>query len=288
VSLLVLGAGGQVGRALIERAGSRATGADRAACDICDADAVAHAMSAEGIAVVVNCAGFTAVDRAEGEREQAYAVNAKGAAIVARAAAARSLPLIQLSTDYVYAGNCIDAHSEDNPIAPVNVYGSSKAEGDVAVASENPAHLVLRVSWVFGVYGSNFVKTMLRLGRERSELSIVDDQTGGPTEASDIADAVLTMAAACLKPTFDAWGVYHFSGSPSTTWYGFAQAVFERTKMPSPHVVPISSSEYPTPARRPANSVLDCGKIQRVFAVAQPDWRIGLSRVLKALGELRE
>jgi dTDP-4-dehydrorhamnose reductase len=151
------------------------------------------------------------------------------------------------------------------------------------VAAVNPAHFVLRVSWVFGVYGSNFVKTMLRLSHEQDELRIVDDQTGGPTEARDIADAILMMAAACARPGFRAWGVYHFAGAPNTTWYGFAKAIFERTEGPSPRLVPIASREYPVPATRPRNSRLDCTKIFGTFGIGQPDWRISLSRVLATL-----
>ncbi len=225
------------------------------------------------MSAVVNCAAYTAVDRAESEPERAFAVNAGGAEIVARAAAARGLPIIHLSTDYVYAGTAAAPHREDEPIAPLNVYGASKAAGDAAVAAANPAHLLLRVSWVFGVYGANFVKTMLRLGRERSELRVVADQTGGPTEARDIADAVIAMAAACRRPGFSAWGVYHFAGAPSTSWHGFAQAIFERARQPRPRLVAIASRDYPTPAARPLNSTLDCRRIREIFGIEQPDWR---------------
>jgi dTDP-4-dehydrorhamnose reductase len=186
LTLLVLGAGGQVGRALVERAGPGTRGFDRAACDICDEASVARALSVPMVTAVVNCAAYTAVDRAESDPEGAYAINAEGAGIVARASAARGLPIIHLSTDYVYAGTCVGSHREDEPVAPVNVYGASKAAGDAAVAAGNPAHLLLRVSWVFSVYGANFVKTMLRLGCERDELRVVADQRGGPTEARDI------------------------------------------------------------------------------------------------------
>lgn len=283
MSLLVLGAGGQVGRALLERAGAAAVGLDRAACDILDPSAVSRAMTRAELSAVVNCAAYTAVDRAESERDQAFAVNAEGAGIVARAAAARGLPLLHLSTDYVYAGTRAGPHGEDDPVEPTSTYGASKAAGDAAVAAGNPAHILLRVSWVFGEHGNNFVKTMLRLGRERGELRIVDDQKGGPTEARDIADAILVLAAACRRPGFAAWGTYHFTGSPATSWYGFAQAIFERARGPAPRLVPIETRDYPTPARRPLNSVLDCARISRVFGVAQPDWRVALSRVVTAL-----
>ena len=285
MTLLVLGAGGQVGRALVERLGTAGRGFDRAACDICDAASVARVLSTPTVTAVVNCAAYTAVDRAESERKRAFAVNAGGAEIVARAAAAQGLPIIHLSTDYVYAGAAAASQREGEPIAPLNVYGASKAAGDAAVASANPAHVLLRVSWVFGVYGANFVKTMLRLGHERSELRVVADQTGGPTEARDIADAIIAMAAACCRPGFSAWGVYHFAGAPSTSWHGFAQAIFERASGPRPRLVAIPSRDYPTPAARPPNSTLDCRRVRATFGIEHPDWRVSLARVLADLEE---
>jgi dTDP-4-dehydrorhamnose reductase len=176
-------------------------------------------------------------------------------------------------------------HREDEPIAPPNVYGASKAAGDAAVASANPASLLLRVSWVFGVHGANFIKTMLRLGRERSELRVVADQTGGPTDARDIADAIIAIADACRRPGFSAWGIYHFAGAPSTSWYGSAQAIFERARGPQPRLVAIASRDYPTPAARPLNSTLDCRRIREMFGIEQPDWRVSLARVLADLEE---
>lgn len=283
MSVLVLGAGGQVGRALLERGGSAVIGFDRAACDITDARSVARALATPGVLVVVNCAGYTAVDRAERERDLAFSINATGAEMVGRQAAALALPVIHLSSDYVYSGMGTGAYCEDEPTAPVNVYGASKAAGDALLILANPRHLVLRISWVFGVHGANFVRTMLRLAGEHREIRIVDDQIGGPTEARDIADAILTMALACRRSSFAAWGVYHFSGTPTTSWYGFAQAIFERTKGARPRLTPIPSGDYPTPARRPGNSRLDCTKIGRVFGISQPDWRTALSRILAVI-----
>lgn len=285
MTLFVFGAGGQVGRALIERAGASAIGADRHGCDICDEAAVTRALADPALTAVVNCAAFTAVERAQSEPVNAFAVNAGGAAIVARAAAARRLPLIHLSTDYVYAGAGREPHCEEEPAAPLNVYGASKAAGDAAVATTSPAHLVLRTSWVFGVYGANFVKTMLRLARERDELRIVADQIGGPTEARDIADAVLAMAAICRRPGFSAWGIYHFAGAPSTSWHGFAQAIFECAP-PPPRLLPVASSEYPTAVVRPANSTLNCNRIGDVFGITPPDWRASLARVMAEQAEM--
>jgi dTDP-4-dehydrorhamnose reductase len=287
LTILVLGAAGQVGRALAERGGAKARGFTRTECDILDMRMVERTVATPGLSVVVNCAGYTAVDRAESERTRAFSVNAEGAGIVARAAAARGLPVIHLSTDYVYDGRHNGPYLEDDSIAPINVYGASKAAGDAVVADCNPAHLVLRVSWVFGVHGNNFVKTMLRLSRERDELRIVDDQVGGPTEARDIADAILDMAAGCGHPEFEAWGVYHFAGAPSTSWYGFARAIFERVAGPSPILTPIASGDYRTAAARPLNSVLECTRIRRAFHIEQPNWGTSLDRVLSALGALR-
>lgn len=284
----VLGAGGQVGRALLERLGQAGRGYDHAACDICDPTSVARALAEPTLTAVVNCAAYTAVDRAESEPARAYAVNAEGAAIVARAAAVRRLPLLHLSTDYVYSGSGEKPHREDEPAAPISVYGASKAAGDAAVVAANPAHLILRVSWVYGVYGTNFVKTMLRLGHERSELRIVADQQGGPTEARDIADAVIAMSEICSRPGFRDWGVYHFAGAPATSWFGFAEAIFASARGPRPRLAPIATREYPTPAARPLNSTLDCRRIRDVFGLEQPNWRLSLKRVLQALDEGRE
>ena len=283
--LLVLGAGGQVGRVLTELAGASAIGLDRTACDICDSSAVEHALRSLSPAVVVNCAGYTAVDRAESDRDEAFRVNAKGAGIVARAAAARSLPIIQLSTDYVYAGTGLAPHVEGEAVAPANLYGASKAAGDAAVQEGNPAHLLLRVSWVFGAHGTNFVKTMLRLGHERRELHVVSDQVGAPTEARDIAEAVLVMAKGCQAAGFGSWGVYHFASLPTTSWYEFAGEIFHRARLAAPpRLIPIPTKEYRSAAARPLNSVLDCTKIGRAFSIGQPDWRNALDRVLLELG----
>lgn len=283
MTLLVLGAGGQVGRALVERAGGGARGFDRVECDILDRVAVERVVAAEDVSLVVNCAGYTAVDRAESERDRAFAINAEGAGIVARAAAARNVPIIHLSSDYVYSGEGDDAHTEDEPMAPLSAYGRSKTAGDLAVARYNSAHIILRVSWVFGRYGNNFVKTMLRLGRQHTELRIVEDQMGGPTEARDISDAILVIATVCRQPSFEKWGIYHFAGAPITNWYRFAGEIFERSNGPAPRLMPILTRDYPTAATRPLNSRLDCGKIRTIFDLAQPNWRNSLSRVLADL-----
>ncbi len=285
LSILVLGAGGQVGRAVIERAGGQAVGLDRAGVDIRDERSVLDALTTHDFDAVINCAAYTAVDRAESESDLAFAVNARGAGNVARAAAGLNLPVLHMSTDYVYSDQSRESHLESEAVAPLNVYGASKAAGDAAVIGANPAHLILRVSWVFGQHGSNFVRTMLRLAREHPELRIVADQTGGPTEACDIADALIVMARAAVADDFGEWGIYHFQGAPATTWHEFARAIFERSRGPAPTLLPITTADYPTPAKRPLNSRFDCEKIHRTFGIAQPDWKNSLSRVIAALEE---
>jgi dTDP-4-dehydrorhamnose reductase len=284
VTILVLGAGGQVGRALVERAGPGAIGLTRTRCDVRVMAEVERALAEVRPSLVVNCAAFTKVDAAETARADAFAVNAEGAANVARAAARSGLPVIHVSSDYVYDGTR-GPHREDESPSPLNVYGESKAAGDAAVAAANAAHLILRTSWVFGVHGANFVKTMLDWARDRGTLRVVDDVTGAPTEARDIADAILPMAEASLRPGFASWGIYHFAGAPDTSWCGFAREIFARAQRRVPEIVPIRAAERAEPARRPMNSRLDCSKIAANFGIARPDWRPSLSRVLAALAQ---
>lgn len=285
MTILVLGAGGQIGRALVERAGPRAVGLARARCDVCEMAEVERALSEVRPSLVINCAAFTKVDAAETARAGAFAVNAEGAGNVASAAARHDIPVIHVSSDYVYDGTRGEPHREDEPPAPLNVYGESKAAGDAAVAAANPAHLILRTSWVFGVHGANFVKTMLSLARDRGTLRVVDDVTGAPTEARDIADAILAMSEASVRPGFAGWGVYHFAGTPDTTWCGFAREIFARANRRAPEIVPIRAIDRIEPARRPMDSRLDCSKIESAFGIARPDWRPALSRVLVAWAE---
>lgn len=291
--LLVFGAAGQVGSAL--RAGVW-PGVDvvpftRADVDLTDRRAIERALAGrgpfDGRCVVVNAAAYTAVDRAEQEPEAAFAANRDGPAALAAASAAVGAPLVHLSTDYVFDGAKAEAYDEDDPIAPLGVYGRSKAEGEEAVRAAAPRHLIIRTSWVFGCEGANFVKTMLRLGAERSELRVVADQVGGPTAAADIA-AMIARVAAMAAARDDGWGTYHFSGAPAVSWHQLACAVFaerrRRFGAPEPAVLPIAAADWPTPARRPANSTLNCRRIAERFGVAQPDWRAALVPVVAAWG----
>ena len=282
--ILVIGAQGQVGWELTRRAsvlGHDVLAWDVAELDITDAAAVDRELAASGMDVAINAAAYTAVDRAEQEPALAFAVNRDGPAHLAAACARSNIPLLHISTDYVYDGAKIDPYVEDDPTTPLGVYGASKLAGDEAVGRLLPRHLILRVSWVFGIHGHNFVKTILRLAREREELRVVADQYGCPTFAGDIADTLLDLAGRIAEiDARDAWGVYHYCGEPVTTWHGFASAIVElaraRESLPVKTVTAITTTDYPTPAARPVNSVLDCAKLATRFGIRPRPWRAGL------------
>jgi len=281
VELAILGAEGQVGRALTALACEKSIAHrvfGRAECDITDADAVKRAVA--GSSIVVNCAAYTAVDRAEADQESAWRVNALGPQHIAEACTKAGLPLVHLSTDYVFDGESPRPAREDDLPRPLNVYGRSKLAGEEKVRERLARHVILPTSWVFSSHGANFVRTVLRLARSQPQLRIVADQIGGPTAADDVAKAILEVARACEQPRFAAWGTYHFSGAPPVSWYEFARAIVAKRGTP---VVPISTKDFPTPARRPLNSVLDCSRILNVFGIPQPDWRPALVSVCDAL-----
>ncbi len=289
--LAIIGAKGQVGWELSRRApmfGHEVLAWDVAELDITVAAAVDRALATSGANAVINAAAYTAVDRAEQEPESAFAVNRDGPAHLAAACARLGIPLLHISTDYVFDGTKTGPYTEDDPAAPLGVYGQSKWEGDEAVRRLLPRHLILRVSWVFGVEGHNFVKTILRLAREREELRVVADQRGCPTYAGDIADVLLELAGRIGQIGADnAWGVYHYCGEPATTWHGFASAIVERARLDDKlkvrTVTPITTADYPTPAARPANSVLDCARLTARFGIHPASWREGLATLLFAL-----
>lgn len=286
--IIVIGAQGQVGWELTRRApllGHEALAWDQAELDITDVVAVDQALDASGADVVINAAAYTAVDKAEQESGQALAVNRDGPAHLATACARLNIPLLHISTDYVYDGAKTSPYVEDDTAAPMGVYGASKLAGDEAVRRLWSRHLILRVSWVFGVHGHNFVKTILRLAREREELRVVADQQGCPTFAGDIADVLLELAGRIADiDAKNAWGTYHYCGEPPTTWYGFASAIVEIARelepLPVRTVTAITTADYPTPAARPANSVLDCTKLTRQFDIQPQPWREGLKQLV--------
>ncbi len=276
--ILVFGAAGQLGREVMALAKARAieaAGCNRASADITDFASVTTAILAVKPRLVLNAAAYTAVDKAESEPKAAYAANALGAETIARAAALQQVPVIQISTDYVFDGTKIGAYVETDPVAPLGAYGKTKAAGEVMVRQANPRHFILRTAWVYGSYGSNFLKTILRLSAEREELRIVADQHGCPTATQDIAEAILAIDRAVANGT-EAPGTYHFAGYGVTTWHGFASAIVDAQAQATgrrPKVSPIATADFPTPARRPANSELDSSLFASVFGYRARDWQ---------------
>ncbi len=287
-SLILFGAHGQLGQCLAETAlpaGWRLEAVPRARADITDAAAVAAALAAcpDGGAVV-NAAAYTAVDKAESEPEAAFAINRDGAAHVAAAAAAAGLPLIHISTDYVYDGEKRSPYQEDDAVAPRSVYGASKLAGEQAVRAATPRHVILRTAWLFSPHGHNFLKTMLRLGQERDRLTVVDDQTGCPTAATDLAAAIAALAPRLAADR--GFGTFHYAGDDPVTWCGFARAILAgaaRRGRRVAEVAAIPGSAYPTPACRPAYSVLSCRRLLETHGIAPSDWRAALDRHLDRL-----
>lgn len=275
--ILVFGSGGQLGQELIEfaRAGNvLLTGLTRAQADVADPAQVARAVAEIRPTVVLNASAYTKVDRAETEEAAAFQANATGPETLAKACAAASLPLIHVSTDYVFDGSRSGAYRESDPVAPLGVYGRSKLAGEEAIRRHLPQHVIVRTSWVYGIYGANFLKTILRLAGERDELRIVADQRGCSTSTADLAPALLAAARA-LGEGRAVFGTYHFAGTGVTTWHGFASRIVEAQRPftgRSPSVVPIRTEEYPTPARRPANSELDSGRFGQTFGYAARPW----------------
>ncbi|MEM7496745.1 MAG: dTDP-4-dehydrorhamnose reductase [Pseudomonadota bacterium] len=288
VDLLVTGAAGQLGWETVRRApeaGLTVSAVARRDLDITNRAAVRELVARLGPKVILNAAAYTAVDKAEEEREAAFAVNAEAPGHLAEAAAETGAALIHISTDYVFDGTKDSAWTEDDPVAPLGVYGESKLAGERAVAERCPRHATLRTAWVYGVEGKNFVRTMLRLGAERDALRVVGDQTGSPTFAGDLAACCLQLAQrlADAPEGGEGWGVFHAAGRGETSWHGLAEAVFEHAAPRTgrrPSVAAITTAEYPTPARRPANSVLDCARLARVHGIALRHWRVALAEML--------
>ena len=253
-------------------------GRDRA--DLSQPDTCAALIRQHRPAAVINVAAWTAVDKAENHEAEARIVNAEAPKAMARACAETGTPLVHISTDYVFDGSGETPWTPHDIPAPINAYGRSKLAGEGFVQAAGGAHVILRTSWVFSAHGANFVKTMLRLGAERAELTVVSDQIGGPTAAADIAKAALT-AAQCLVTSPDLTGIYHYSGTPEISWAGFARAIMAAANLPC-RITDIPSSAYPTPARRPLNSRLNCDGLG-ALGLTRPDWRASLHTVLEEL-----
>ncbi|MCK8485221.1 dTDP-4-dehydrorhamnose reductase [Aliiroseovarius sp. S2029] len=278
MKILVFGKTGQVATELQRLADVHAL--DRLDADLADPDACAAIIRDVDADVVINAAAYTAVDKAEQEEDLATLVNGHAPGAMARAASAKGIPFLHVSTDYVFSGQGDTAWATDDPVAPPNAYGRSKLVGEQAVQAAGGTFAILRTSWVFSSHGANFVKTMLRLSESRDELNIVDDQIGGPTAANDIAQALLTMAHALVDGT--PGGVFHFAGAPAVSWKDFALEIFRQAGR-SVAVSGIPTSDFPTPAVRPLNSRMDCSALSEAFGIRQPNWTESLAIVLEEL-----
>lgn len=292
MKLLVTGTSGQLAQSLLEAglsAGVDVVAMRRPQLDLTIPGTIRTALADVRPDIVVNAAAYTAVDKAETEEEPAHKVNAVGAGEIAAQCERLGVAVIHISTDYVFDGTKATPYVEDDPTAPLNAYGRSKLAGERAVAAACRRHVILRTSWIYSPFGSNFVRTMLRLAAERPAVSVVDDQIGCPTYAPHLAGCILAISRQIGANVAGdaAFGVFHASGSGETTWHGFAREIF-RLRQASNHTVPkltaITTAEYPTPARRPANSRLDCGRLARTFGIEMPSWLDGTRDCLSRLG----
>ncbi len=286
--ILVFGGNGQLGRELARAAGERnvaLTAVPHADADIADSAAVTAALARHKPLLVVNAAAYTAVDLAESDIAEAQRGNEIGPAVLAAACAGAGVPLIHISTDYVFDGTKAGAYVESDPVRPLNVYGRTKAAGEAAVREKLRRHVILRTAWVYSEFGKNFLKTMLRLATTHDELRIVADQRGSPTSARTIADAILRIAPR-LYGGDDVYGTYHFTAAGVTTWHGFASRIIA-TAAPltgrHPRVIAVATADRPTPARRPANSQLDCRRFAQTFGIAAPPWADEVDRTTHAI-----
>lgn len=287
----VIGRTGQVAQALVERGPLQANDIiilARPDCDLLDADSITRAIDAAGCDIIINAAAYTAVDQAEAEPDLAMAINAEGAGAVARAAETKGIPVIQISTDYVFDGCAERPYHEDDAPAPLGAYGRSKLAGEIAVAEACVDHVILRTAWVYSATGQNFVRTMLRLGETRSSIGVVADQYGAPTYAPDLADVICAIARQLVaQPNArELRGIFHVTGRGATNWADFAEAIFsgaaQRGRAPV-QINRITTADYQTPAQRPKNSRLDMQKLAAIYGLRMPDWRASLEICLDRL-----
>ncbi|MCJ8158856.1 dTDP-4-dehydrorhamnose reductase [Sphingomonas sp. LaA6.9] len=288
-SILVTGASGQLGIELQRcswPSGWEIVATDRDALDLYDPVAIAAMIASRDWAAVINGAAYTAVDKAEGNIVTAWAVNAMAPAAFGQACAQAGIPLIQVSTDYVFAGDKSGAWEVGDPVAPLGVYGASKLGGELAVRTSGARHAIVRTAWVVSAHGHNFIKTMLRVGAERGHLRVVDDQRGSPTSAADLADALMTITVRLIEDPDAPTGTFHFSNAGAVSWAGFAAEIFRQSAArggPFATVEPITTFEYPTPARRPANSLLNHDAIRAAYGITPRPWQTALSEILDEL-----
>ncbi len=289
MKVLISGRNGQVAQALLTslQGLGEIICLGRAELDLADADAVRAQVRALRPDLIINAAAYTAVDQAENEAEQAFAINAIAPGVLAEEAKALGVPLIHYSTDYVFDGSKCTPYQENDATQPLGVYGQSKLAGEQAIVAVGGDYLILRTSWVYSLYGRNFLLTMQRLLQEREELRVVSDQIGAPTWAGTIADTTRALIDHWQTGNTGPWGVYHLSGQGETSWFGFASAIGEQLKQagkPCARLLPITSSEYPTPAQRPLNSRLDCSRLQTAWNVRLPQWHVALADCLRNAG----
>lgn len=292
MTVLQFGETGQVARELLRRAdpSCHVQPIGRSQADFTDPDAAAALVRcAASCDAVINAAAYTAVDKAEADQAVAMTINGEAVGRLAQACAARGVPLIHLSTDYVFNGQSAAPYREDDPVDPINAYGRSKLAGENLVREALPQHVILRTSWVYSPYGANFLKTMLRLGMERDVLRVVNDQTGAPTAAADIAGAICAILHRLrVWPSADLFGTFHYTAAGRVSWYDFAGAILGEGRKFFPikaKIEAVATSQYPTPAARPRNSRLDCSKIQSVYDIRQTPWENGMRDVIARLAQ---
>jgi dTDP-4-dehydrorhamnose reductase len=290
MKLLLVGSRGQLGWELLnatKECGLDCEGLDTPQIDITDRGAVERTVRRKEFSLVINAAAYTAVDKAESERDQAFAVNAEGPGYLAVACAKKNIPLIHISTDYVFDGAKATPYIESDALCPIGSYGESKAVGEKAVQEALEAHIILRTSWLYSSHGNNFVKTILRLASEREELKVVGDQYGCPTYAADLATAILEITKQIASGRPIEWGIYHYCGRGVTTWHEFARKICELgekyTSIRVKDIKAISTDQYPTPAKRPPYSALDCSKIEMVFGIQTRPWQDSLAEMMEKM-----
>lgn len=288
MNVLVLGQRGQLASELQQRnwpPGVTPHAVGREQADLTDSTQLRDLLHSKPWQLIINAAAYTAVDLAESERDQAFVLNRDLPAALALFGAQSGVPLIHISTDYVFDGTKSQPYREDDPIAPINCYGESKAAGEQEIRRNLTEHVILRTSWLYSSHGKNFVKSMMRLAQQRDELRIVNDQHGCPTSAADLAEAVCSIAGRITGGGDVPWGTYHYAGAGETTWLGLAEATlreYESCGGKLPGLIGIPTSEYPTPARRPANSRLDCSKITEQFGIETHSWQSSCAAVVRA------
>ena len=291
MKILITGAQGQVGKELVSIANQRGfdvIAAGQTELDITQLKNIESYVEAHQPDSVINAAAYTAVNKAEEEQDITYAINRDGAANLAAVSKEKNIPLLHISTDYVFDGTKSEAYSENDAVSPLGVYGISKWQGEETIRQTLPEHIILRVAWVFGAQGNNFVKTMLRLAKDRDELSVVADQFGRPSPAKDIAKTLITLAEQYQKEKTLEWGTYHYCGDEKVSWCGFAKEILKQAKEQGLiekdiKVNAITTAEYQDPTKRPANSMLDCEKIKNTFGIEMPSWKESLNQVLTEL-----